>query len=432
MSITKPVHIKHIYLEKQWKELSDMLSEKESCYYIFWWRDVPLAEWFTSDSRDPKKELYEELADKLFPAINFYIKDQKRIDTCKKYFLQKDISSLTKILDEYLPYTLPNSFPHKVDVSVIICTRNRSADLKKCLEVLMAQSCLPKEIIVVDNAPSDGATQKVVADFENIIYCKEPRPGLSIARNTGIRLAKQSIIAWIDDDVLVHPLWTYRIWQTFQTEDAGAITGLVIASSLNTKGQQQFEKYWSFNVGYIDKVYDQKYFKELHKMAPPVWKIGAGANMAFRRSVFDEVGFFNELLGAGASGCSEDSEMWYRLLVKGITIYYCARAVVFHEHRHDVKLLNAQIFNYMKGHVTALLLQNKNNKYTKYLYRTLPKYYLSLLLNGFPAYSLRYKTLWNELRGLAAGIHFYRKNKKMLHAQCVPENNLTIYSEQSL
>jgi len=38
----------------------------------------------------------------------------------------------------------------------------------------------------------------------------------------------------------------------------------------------------------------------------PVWAIGAGANMAFRREAFERVGVFDERLGAGATGCSED------------------------------------------------------------------------------------------------------------------------------
>ena len=58
-----------------------------------------------------------------------------------------------------------------------------------------------------------------------------------------------------------------------------------------------------------------------------MWKVGAGANMAFRRNVFDLVGLFDERLGAGAAGCSEDSEIWYRILANQLQIRYEPRAV---------------------------------------------------------------------------------------------------------
>src|SRR5438034_287760 len=74
----------------------------------------------------------------------------------------------------------------------------------------------------------------------------------------------------------------------------------------------------------------------------PVWRIGCGANMAFRRAAFAKVGLFDTRLGAGASGCSEDSELWYRLLATGGVCHYEPSAVVYHYHRSDWSSLRRQ------------------------------------------------------------------------------------------
>jgi len=60
-------------------------------------------------------------------------------------------------------------------------------------------------------------------------------------------------------------------------------------------------------------------------------------------------------LGAGAAGCSEETELWYRLLAEGWTCRYAA--VVFHHHRPDVAALERQVFDYMRGHTAALWVQ---------------------------------------------------------------------------
>ncbi len=111
----------------------------------------------------------------------------------------------------------------------------------------------------------------------------------------------------------------------------------------------------------------------------PVWRIGAGANMAFRREVFRRVGLFDTRLGAGASGCSEDSEMWYRILAARMAIGYEPRAVVWHRHRIDSTAFRKQMVQYMRGHVVALLVQFEKYRHVGNIRRLctqLPYHYL--------------------------------------------------------
>lgn len=404
-----PYQIEHIQIDKE-DHLNLFPIVGKRYYYIFWWKNIPLGQLFIEEKGIDN--LYNAILKAILPAL-------KKYDTSTTFLTELQTSYspnnntqfellVAKILNKYLNINIPAT----VEVSVVICTRNRSESLRRCLEKINQQTCMPSEIIVVDNAPSDNTTRDVVKEFNNVDYYREQRPGLSIARNLGAKLSKYSILAYTDDDVEVDKLWTYRVWESFISKDIAAITGLVIASSLETESQQIFEKHWGFNKGYQDICFDYNYFKKTNDI-PRVWEIGAGANMAFRKDVIEGVNYFDERLGAGASGCSEDSDMWFKILTKGYKINYNPRAVVFHEHRKEMDQLKKQLMNYMCGHVASLLIQDKDDKqigYKNYVYR-LPKYYLLLLRIGFPNYQFRYSTLWSEIKGMALGIKFYMNNK---------------------
>jgi glycosyltransferase involved in cell wall biosynthesis len=277
----------------------------------------------------------------------------------------------------------------------------------------MKQVCKPHEIIVVDNAPTDDSTKLTIEQYRAVRYCEEPRPGLDIARNTGARLAQFPIVAYTDDDVTVDPLWSYNIWQTFLPEKVDAMTGLVIATSLETESQQIFEKNWGFNKGYQDIFFNADFIDKTTTI-PKVWEIGAGANMAFRKNVIENIKYFDDRLDVGAAGCSGDSEIWYRMLAKNMTIHYNPRAIVYHEHRKELKQLHKQLFGYMRGHTASALIQHAQNPtvgYKRYVYFDLLKYYAFHIKNGFPRYPFRYQTLSSEIKGLLSGIRFYKKNK---------------------
>ncbi|MBW4541992.1 MAG: glycosyltransferase family 2 protein [Myxacorys chilensis ATA2-1-KO14] len=306
-------------------------------------------------------------------------------------------------------------------LSVVICTRDRPEKLAVCLRSLQSSTQPPDEIIVVDNAPSSDATQQVVTQMPGIQYVREPRPGLDIARNTGIAHSTCELIAYTDDDVAVHPDWSARIRQSFRDSSVMAVTGLVLAAELETEAQQIFERDWSFNRGYRVLTYDQAYFERLKPSGVPAWCVGAGANMAFRRSVFEQVGTFDERLDVGAAGCSGDSEFWYRIMAEGYTCQYEPIAVVSHYHRRDMVSLSQQLFYYMRGHVAALLIQFERYKHWGNIGRlgiAMPKYYLKrtvlqiLKRNQPPA-----KLLLTEIIGCFAGIKFYLQNR-----QRKPEN----------
>jgi glycosyltransferase involved in cell wall biosynthesis len=404
-----PHTIMHINLNDPEVWSSSNLIEAGRYYLVFWWRQIPLGDLYVETVQ--KFDLLKWIGKKLEDQLNFYTGNAGLVQTAINAFIFLDLRRFTTAMDQIFHQQLATDFPEMLNISVVICTRNRSVHLKKCLDSLLKQICLPDEIIVVDNAPLDEETKNVIDGFDQVIYYREPRPGLDIARNTGARIAKHPVIAYTDDDVVVDPLWSFRIWQSFQDNNVAALTGLVIAASLETESQQIFEEHWGFNKGYKDIYFGHEF---LQRSAPGVWVIGAGANMAFRKKLMEEVGYFDERLDVGAAGCSGDSEMWYRILAAGFTIQYNPRAVVYHEHRQEISALHKQLYNYMRGFAAAALIQHGHNPragYKSHLFQAMPRYYLLLLRAGFPSYRFRYRTLWSEIKGLASGVRFYYKNK---------------------
>ncbi|MDT0643089.1 glycosyltransferase [Zunongwangia sp. F363] len=411
MPTIAPYLIHHVQLNEQ--DIAHLPNPEPGnrYYFVFWWYSIPLGHLYIEEKGC--EDFLEAILDMMASTLKAY-GGKEQVEQIAAAANSREIQALLNLTEQILSPYITKNIPGEVDISVVICTRNRSESLKHCLESLNKQVCRPREIIVVDNAPTDDRTKLATEAFNTVTYCKEARPGLDIARNTGARLAKSSIVAYTDDDVSVDVLWCYRVWESFLQENTDAMTGLVIASSLETESQQIFEKNWGFNKGYEDIHFNSDFIYK-SSGAPKVWQIGAGANMAFKKKALEVVGYFDIRLDVGAAGCSGDSEIWFRMLAKNMNIHYNPRAIVYHAHRKELKELHKQLFNYMRGHSASVLIQHDQNKeigYKKYLYLELMRYYLFLLRNGFPKYSFRYRTLWSEFKGINSGIRFYRKNRK--------------------
>jgi len=304
----------------------------------------------------------------------------------------------------------------QLTVSVAICTRERPRDLARCLESLRALTARPLEILVIDNAPVSDHTRRIVALFEEARYLREPRRGLSAARNTALASARGDIVAFIDDDAVAHPAWLARIRDCFRDPGVAVATGLVLPAELEAPAQMIFEESFQFfHQGYRRRLFDSAYFAALRSKGVPVWDIGAGANMAIRRTAFEQGHRFDVRLGPGVfGGCGEDSEFWYGVLLRGWSCAYQPAACVFHYHRRDLKELRKLVYQYMQGHVAALILQ-----FLKYgdagnlrrLFFRLPGEYailfLRLIVTGF---SLDYRILMRGALGCVSGLRFaFRK-----------------------
>jgi GT2 family glycosyltransferase len=432
MSAFVPWKILHIDLST---DIPTLMAEPkyQAIYAVFWWHGIPLGhqEIFAAQLPMPATQLANLALQAIVPAVGdrLFAQGFKQplpvISPNPARDTHVDFQALMALKEPLKQLQERCSQPVNGSISVIVCTRNRPEELARCLRSLQNLSPPPQQIIVVDNAPTSDVTQQLVAQFPGIQYILEQRPGLSVARNTGICHSNGDIIAFTDDDVVVHPNWIARLQQGFQDPRVMAVTGLMLPAELETEAQLIFHRgIGGPGWGYRRMTFDPQFFADMKSRGVPVWRIGAGANMAFRRKVFDLVGYFDERLGAGASGCSEDSEFWYRILTEGWCCCYEPSAVIYHYHRRDMDSLKHQAYQYMRGHVAALLVQFAKYKHWGNIRRlliALPRYYqqrfLQELKTGFQP---KQSSLLREIAGCLAGVKYYINNRKVMPFQSVP------------
>jgi len=239
-------------------------------------------------------------------------------------------------------------------ITVVICTRNRVDLLRSAVESVLDCEYRHFDLVIVDNASDDDATEQYVATLRDprVSLVREPVPGLAGARNTGITAAVGEIVAFTDDDVVVDRQWLQWIGRTFANgERVGCVTGIVPSGELRTPTQSYFEQRVSWSNSLQCRVFDVSDPPIGLPLFPfQVGLYGTGANFALRRAVVLSIGGFDEALGAGSpTGGGEDIDMFVRVLVSKWQLVYEPAAVVWHRHRDDVPALHAQARGYGLG-----------------------------------------------------------------------------------
>lgn len=198
-------------------------------------------------------------------------------------------------------------------VSVVVCSRNRPTQLTECLGRLAEVLRPEDELIVVDSASDTGETLAVARAADAAVAVRVEQPGLSRARNAGVRSATRAVVVFTDDDCTPLAGWAAALESEFADAEVGLVTGAVRPhgsgfTSGKTSGQRVVYRYPTAG--------DQ---------------IGHGANMAVRRTLIEQLGGFDETLGAGATMRSADDwDVFFRVLRAGHTVVYTPDSVVLH------------------------------------------------------------------------------------------------------
>jgi GT2 family glycosyltransferase len=229
--------------------------------------------------------------------------------------------------------------------TVAVCTRERPEDLKRCLGRLSRLLDAGHEVLVVDNAPRTGATRSLVEDHPGVNYVLEPLPGLDRARNRALKEAAHPIVAFCDDDAVPDAGWLDALLKNFSDPLVLCATGMTLPLELETPAQEWFEWYGGFSKGLERKVVDCTTRNPLH-----VGNLGAGANMAVRKSILQTVGPFDEALDCGTvTRSGGDHDMFSRILKRGYRMVYDPEAICRHRHRRSWKELRSTVYGYGVG-----------------------------------------------------------------------------------
>lgn len=206
-------------------------------------------------------------------------------------------------------------------ITVVICSRDRPERLAAAIQAIRAALRAGDRAVVVDSASRTDRT-RAVARAAGLECVRVERPGLSRARNAGIRHADTEVVAFTDDDCVPATDWLDRLSAPFTDPAVAFVTGRVGIDGGPSAGGRS-------------SVLERETPAAFVGARDPAG-IGHGANMAFRRDTLLSLGLFDERLGAGSALRSgEDADMLYRCLEGGWTGHYAPDALVTHDQWRD-------------------------------------------------------------------------------------------------
>lgn len=216
-----------------------------------------------------------------------------------------------------------------MEITIILCTANRSESLRHTLAAL-GQITVPAKmhptLLVIDNSSSDNTEEVVMGcGLRNmdVKYVSEPRRGKCFALNTGIAQANGEIILFLDDDVRPPVNWLEGMCEPILLGKADAVVGGVrIAAHLERPWMTRLQKSLLAST-------------EFQSLASPHL---IGASSCIARKVLSKVPAYDTEIGPGALGLYDDTLFSYQVKEAGFLI-----TTAFHitsEHHFDADRLS--------------------------------------------------------------------------------------------
>ena len=212
-----------------------------------------------------------------------------------------------------------------MSISVIVCTRNRSEDLRRYLCSLDKQTQMPDELIIVD-ASEDEETRDFVERrmrmSQYVIKHVRCEPGLTKQRNRGIKESKGKYLFFFDDDVVLDPEYlqvSYETFDHFEGKNIGGVTGRITNISKNRSALDALFKKIYFLTEHGKGRLKKSGFPE-HRSDDKLAfvEVFSGCSMAYKREVFSKYLFDERLTDYSYM---EDVDFSYRVSRKYKLIY---------------------------------------------------------------------------------------------------------------
>ncbi|HWI25915.1 MAG TPA: glycosyltransferase [Stellaceae bacterium] len=233
---------------------------------------------------------------------------------------------------------------------MIVCTHNRGELIERCLQAVIREAkntCALGEIVVVDNASTDSTRERIeghVRETGNgppIRYDFVPEANLCLARNRGITLAEGEILIFLDDDAFPVSGWLASCLDAFEKFPKACAVGGEVRPLLQTSAPLWFRPP-------LSGLYTITDFGGTDIRAFPRRRHPVGANMAFRRHVFDHWRFSTLLGRSGAGLMSGDEAELFAAVDRGggEVLYVPAMAVdhLIHSDRLTEKWVRRRFF----------------------------------------------------------------------------------------
>jgi glycosyltransferase involved in cell wall biosynthesis len=299
-----------------------------------------------------------------------------------------------------------------IKISIIIPVYNGGLAFRHCLASIRQSERPPDELIVVADGDTDGSWQ-VAKDFGAQVIRLPMAGGPARARNLGAQAAQGDILFFMDADVTLHVNTLALVEQQFRQQEHLAA---LIGSYDDAPGADNFLSQ-----------YKNLFHHYTHQMSTPVASTFWGACGAIRRTVFQQVGGFDEIY---RKPCIEDIELGYRLRQKGYTIALCKDIQVKHLKRWEpISLLRAEIFYRALPWAELILRDRTLNADLNLSHTNRASVLLVFALLGCLVATIWLPTAWGVVLALGLGLlivnqkvywFFYHKRGALFALQVVP------------
>lgn len=288
------------------------------------------------------------------------------------------------------------------DITIVIPNYNGNKYLRQCLESVYAQDYKGYEVIIIDNASTDGSYEWV-KEYKDIIFKRlDKNYGFSKAVNEGIKMAKTEYVLLLNNDT--------ELFTDFLSQMKKAIEKDKQIFSVSSKMIQYHDKSYIDDagdeytaLGWAYKRGDGKSVETFNK-SERIFSTCAGAAL-YRKAIFDEIGYFDENFFA----YMEDVDISYRGNIYGYKNIYMPEAKVY----HIGSATSGSKYNAFKVKLAA-----RNNLYVPY--KNMPL--LQLIINlPFLILGILVKAVWfaklgfgkEYLQGLGDGLTHLNNVKKV-------------------
>jgi glycosyltransferase involved in cell wall biosynthesis len=221
-------------------------------------------------------------------------------------------------------------------MTVGVAAYNAALTLPGLLDSLLAQQYPSSdfEVVVADNGSTDETAAIVRRYAERgplrLVDASASR-GPAVARNAVIAAARGEIVAFTDADCIAHPAWLAEVERGFVDAGVGAVAGAILSDPPQTSTERFCER-WGI-------------LSQEHVLAHPVLPYAQTANAAFRISVFERVGAFDE----GLITCEDADMLWRMQRETELRLVYRPEALVWHRHRSSRRGLWRQTLGWGVG-----------------------------------------------------------------------------------
>ena len=216
-------------------------------------------------------------------------------------------------------------------VSVIIISMNRKKMLESCLKSVQKQTHPDMEIIVVDNASSDGTGDMVQSMFPDVRYFYlSNNLGVPGGRNYGVRMCTGEFCVFLDDDAIFADVDALKRLVSYFRSDSllGCIAFQIVKPE---DGLEEYKSIPRADKKIINEDYECSYF--------------CGAGFAVRREIFLKIGMFWEHLFF----IGEELDFSYRMMNEGYKILRSFAISVIHYETPQARIPGKWIYFGMRS-----------------------------------------------------------------------------------